>query len=201
MTFFSKLKFIIGAFIILLLILGTNLIDRSNFIRVKKSLISIYEDRLIPSEILYNISDELHHIKSNLLTSNSSIQSDDIQNRIDILDSLIIKFDETSLVRKENELFSRFQLKLNAIDERFNQSNLNEKNKIIEQIDKSLIDVKQLNKIQISEGKKQLKKGERAVKSIEFYTEIEIYMLIALSILILVLIIYKPKKGIIEDEI
>ncbi|MEX1190804.1 MAG: MCP four helix bundle domain-containing protein [Brumimicrobium sp.] len=201
MTFFSKLKFIIGAFIILLLILGTNLIDRSNFIRVKKSLISIYEDRLIPSEILYNISDELHHIKSNLLTSNSSIQSDDIQNRIDILDSLIIKFDETSLVRKENELFSRFQLKLNAIDERFNQSNLNEKNIIIEQIDKSLIDVKQLNKIQISEGKKQLKKGERAVKSIEFYTEIEIYMLIALSILILVLIIYKPKKGIIEDEI
>lgn len=194
MTFFSKLKLIIGVFIIFLLILGTNLTDRSNSIRVKNSLISIYEDRLIASEILYNVSDELHHIKSTLLISDSSIHSDDIQKRIGILDSLIIKFDETGLVRSENELFSRFQLKLNAIDERFNQTNLNEKNKIIEQIDKSLIDVKQLNNIQISEGKKQLKKGERAVQSIEFYTQIEIYMLIALSILILALIIYKPKK-------
>ena len=194
MTFFSKLKWIIGVLVIFVLILGTNLTDRSNFIRVKSSLISIYEDRLVASEILYNLSDELHHIKNSLLTSDSSIQSNDINKRIDILDSLIIKFDETRLVRSENELFSSFQLKLKEIGEEINQKGFNEKDIIIEQIDKSLINVKQLHEVQISEGNNQLKKGERAVQSIEFFTNLEIYMMIALSIFILAIIIYQPKK-------
>lgn len=196
MTFFNKLKWIIGVLVIFVLILGTNLTDRSNFIRVKSSLISIYEDRLIASEILYNISDDLHHIKSTLLTSDSSIQSNGIKDRINKLDSLIIRFDETSLVRIENELFSSFQLKMNEIDQEIDQKGFTEKEIIIEQIDKSLVDVKKLNDIQISEGNKQLKKGERAVQSIEFFTSLEIYMMIALSILILAIIIYQPKKEI-----
>lgn len=196
MTFFNKLKWIIGVLVIFVLILGTNLTDRSNFIRVKSSLISIYEDRLVASEILYNLSDELHHIKSTLLIPDSSIESNGIKDRINKLDSLIIKFDETRLVRSENELFTSFQLKMNEIDQEIDQKDFTEKDIIIEQIDKSLIDVKKLNDIQISEGNKQLKKGERAVESIEFFTSLEIYMMIALSILILAIIIYQPKKEI-----
>ena len=56
MNFFNKIKWILGILIVFVLIITTNLIDRNNFVRVRDSVVTIYEDRLIVKGIIYDIS-------------------------------------------------------------------------------------------------------------------------------------------------
>jgi len=52
-----------------------------------------------------------------------------------------------------------------------------------------------LSKIQLDEGKKQMSISEKAISSVELFTQIEIYILIFLAILIQIIVIYKPKDS------
>lgn len=56
MRFFNKIKWILGISVVFLLIITTNLIDRNNFITVRDSVATIYEDRLIAKDIVFDIS-------------------------------------------------------------------------------------------------------------------------------------------------
>lgn len=196
MTLFNKLKWVIGILMIFVLILGTNLIDRRNFIKVKDSLTTIYEDRLAASEILFNISDELHRLKTTLMLPNSTASQHHISTRLDTLDRLVVEFDKTRLVQSESYLLTtvRDNLALLRVD-LLDVDRLNKKD-LAQQVDVLLTETKKLNKIQLSEGKKQFSRGERAVQTIEFFTQIEVYVLITLAIVIMVIIMYQPKKNI-----
>jgi len=55
MRFYNKVKWVLGILIVFILILATNLIDRNNFIRVKDSVVTIYEDRLIASDLVFEM--------------------------------------------------------------------------------------------------------------------------------------------------
>lgn len=194
MTFFNKLKWIIGVLMIFVLILGTNLIDRKNFIKVKDSLTSIYQDRLMASEILFNASDELHHIKAQLIVDDSLKRMKELQSSINKLDQLIVKFDKTSLVKSESDILFHFKESLNEIKENVKSKEEINQNEFIHSIDELQFNIKELNGIQLTEGRKQLSKGERAVETIAFFTQIEVYVLIVLAIVILVIIMYQPGK-------
>ena len=52
MTFFNKIKWTLGILMVFVLIVTTNLIDRNNFVRVKDSVVSIYEDRLVAKNLI-----------------------------------------------------------------------------------------------------------------------------------------------------
>lgn len=55
MKLYNKIKWVLGIFMVFILILATNLIDRNNFIRVKDSVVTIYEDRLIASDLVFDM--------------------------------------------------------------------------------------------------------------------------------------------------
>ncbi len=59
MNLFNKIKWILGISLIFLLILMTNLIDRSNFMIVNDSIETLYADRLVAQDIIYSLSKEL----------------------------------------------------------------------------------------------------------------------------------------------
>jgi len=65
MTFFNKIKWTLGILMVFVLIVTTNLIDRNNFVRVKDSVVSIYEDRLVAKnlilEFMKNLSMDYRH--------------------------------------------------------------------------------------------------------------------------------------------
>jgi len=44
---------------IFILIIATNLIDKNNFVRVKDSVVAIYEDRLIANDLIFEISNSI----------------------------------------------------------------------------------------------------------------------------------------------
>jgi hypothetical protein len=59
MTLYHKVKWVLGIFMIFILIIATNLIDKSNFTRVKDSVVAIYEDRLIANDLIFEISNSI----------------------------------------------------------------------------------------------------------------------------------------------
>ena len=60
MAFYDKLKWILGILMIFILIITTNLIDKNNFLSVRDSVITIYEDRLIADDMVFEMLKNIH---------------------------------------------------------------------------------------------------------------------------------------------
>lgn len=60
MAFYNKLKWILGITLIFVLIIATNLIDRNNFVRISNVVTTIYEDRLIASDLIFEMLSSVH---------------------------------------------------------------------------------------------------------------------------------------------
>ena len=60
MSILNKAKWIIGILLVVGLIIATNLIDKKNFEQIRNSVVTIYEDRLLAKEIIFEISALVH---------------------------------------------------------------------------------------------------------------------------------------------
>lgn len=192
----NKLKWILGITLIFVLIITTNLIDRNNFVRVKDSVETIYYDRIVASDIIFQLTQQFKNEELSLLKNNV------IENSDHTIDKLIVDFENTKLTLLEEKSFKRLTVNYELLqqnEQQFTQNPLPEtKNKIHDlysAIDKNLND---LSKIQIDEGKRQTSISRRAIDTVELFTQMEIYILIFLAIVIQIIILYNPKKK--EEE-
>ncbi len=197
MAFYDKVKWVLGILMVFVLIVATNLIDRNNFLRVKDSVVTIYEDRLVVNDLIFEMSKaiqekELASIKSDsvfFLTENKKINKD-LQNNI-------LKYEETKLTAKEVKVFNNLKQNLKNVNdlELLLIKNKFDNNKGLE---KAIIRVKenlyQLSKIQLNEGGRQMSISKKAIDTVELFTQLEIYILIFLAIVIQIIVIYKPKE-------
>ncbi|MBU2940350.1 MCP four helix bundle domain-containing protein [Lacinutrix sp. C3R15] len=196
MAFFNKLKWILGFLMIFLLIITTNLIDKNNFVRVRDSVVTIYEDRLIAKELIFEMLKSVQDKELAVLLSDSiffKTQNPKVNND---LQSLISRFEQTKLTVKEDRVFNDFkkniQLLLDA-ESRFLDSNYSDNTQVINYIEGLKTNLNDLSKIQIIEGSRQMSISKRAIDTVELFTQIEIYILIFLAILIQIIVMYKPK--------
>ena len=193
MGFYSKVKWILGILMIFILIIATNLIDRNNFVRIKDSLENIYEDRLIAKDLIFEISKavqekELAAAKLDsvfFLNRNKQVNID--------IETTIDKFEKTKLITEEARVFNDFKNNLAILmkSEALKPIENNSYNNQILKVKNNLYD---LSKIQMNEGKKQMSISKRAIDSIELFTQLEIYALIFLGIIVQVIVIYNPKE-------
>lgn len=198
MTFYNKVKWVLGILMIFILIIATNLIDKNNFVRVKDSVVAIYEDRLIANDLIFEISNSIREKEVALAISDSVFFSD--RNKIinENIQVNVLRFEETKLTIDEGKIFKNFKKNLQLLtnsEDAFIQSKFVNKTplfKNISEVQKNLYD---LSKIQLSEGKRQMSISEKAISSVELFTQIEIYLLIFLAILIQIIVIYKPKES------
>jgi len=196
MTILNKLKWIFGMLLIFLLVLATNLIDRNNFLRIKDSTVNIYEDRLIAKSIIYDLVNQVHRKEIALTKSDSNYYRKESEASNTLITQLLEQFFGTKLTKKEKIL-------LTDLKENVGRLNANEKN--LSYTDEALIKkqialintikgkLDSLAIIQLEEGKRQVMISDRAASSIELFTQIEIYFLIALALIVQFLIMYKPK--------
>ncbi|MDO6623670.1 chemotaxis protein [Oceanihabitans sp. 1_MG-2023] len=181
---------------IFLLIITTNLIDKNNFVRVRDSVVTIYEDRLIAKELIFEMLKSVQDKELAVLLSDSiffKTQNPKVNND---LQSLISRFEQTKLTVKEDRVFNDFkkniQLLLDA-ESRFLDSNYSDNTQVINYIEGLKTNLNDLSKIQIIEGSRQMSISKRAIDTVELFTQIEIYILIFLAILIQIIVMYKPK--------
>lgn len=196
MAILNKLKWIFGVFLVFFIILATNLIDRDNFLRIKDSTASIYEDRLIAKSIIYDLSKQFHRKEIALLKADSSFYQQENQATNNLIEEALAQFTSTKLTSKEALIFEDLKLSIADLQAKeatlLNDAEKNYPSQLL-QIQEIESNLNALAAIQLEEGKRLVLISEKAMNSIELFTQMEIYVLLGLAILVQILIMYKPK--------
>ena len=196
MNFFNKIKWILGILIVFVLIITTNLIDRNNFVRVRDSVVTIYEDRLIVKGIIYDISKTIQEKEVAVAKSDTSFFNTENPKINKELEGLISNYEKTKLTDEENRNFNDLKVHLKDLkvsEKQFIDSDLRDKSAINNDINAIKANLDDLSRIQLDEGNKQMAISKRAIDTVELFTQMEIYFLIFLALLIQIIIIYQPK--------
>lgn len=196
MTFFNKFKLILGISMIFLLIIATNLIDKNNFARVRDSVSTIYEDRIVANDIIFEISNAIHKKEIAIVLSDTVFF-----NRINLdinktIEDNISKYSNTKLTREEAILFSDLKDYLQVLkneEKKYIDSNFTDNKALINNISSITENLFSLSKIQLEEGKRQMSISEKAMDKVDLFTQIEIYFLIFLAIVIQIIVMYEKK--------
>ena len=183
----------LSVLLVFFVVLTTNLIDKDNFRRVKESIVTIYEDRLVANDLIYELSLLIHEKEMAAALSNDRFfqgPNDRVNEKIDIL---IKKYLTTKLTDQEASIFGMLQDDLSQLNQIEASTNIDMPayNKQLSNIKENLYD---LSKIQLKEGRNQMLLSKEAFRDVELFTRMEIYVLILLAIIIQVIILYKPKK-------
>lgn len=198
----NKVKWTGILLFIFLSILATNLLDRNHVRDVKKSVSTIYKDRLIVKNIIYNIASLREEKKIAFLQSDSTFYEKRNQSINDSIFSLIDRFSATVLTQKEVEYLERLYDNFKTIEVMDNKiisqtSKLNDKEwrKVVElEFSRTKDNLTSLSEIQVKEGKRELARVSRTFNKVDLFTTIEIIFLIAISVIILIIILYPTKN-------
>lgn len=197
MTFFNKVKWVLGILMVFVLIITTNLIDKNNFVQVKNSVVTIYEDRLIANDLIFNLSRSIQEKELALALVDTVFFLKKNEQVNDAIKGFVLQFEQTELTVKEESIFEELKNNLDALNRSENifiQSNLDKKKPFFAQISKVKENLYDLSKIQLSEGGIQMGISKRAIDKVELFTQVEIYLLIFLAIVIQIVVMYTPKE-------
>lgn len=197
MAFLNKAKWVLGILIVFVLILSTNIIDRENFLRVKAAIITIYEDRLIANDLLFEMLESVQEKEIAAATVDSIffLEKNPLINKD--IKVFVSKFQQTKLTSEEETIFEKLKdniEKLKITEVAFVESKFSEKTALLNQILKVKKNLHALSKIQLNEGGRQMSISKNAMETMELFTTIEINILIFLAILIQIVVIYNPNK-------
>lgn len=198
MAFYDKLKWILGILMVFALIIATNLIDKNNFVRVRDSVVTIYEDRLIAKDLIFEMLKSVQQKEIAARLSDSTFFNQRSLKVNNNLKSLISSFEQTKLTTEENKVFDdlkkNFQLLFDSEDQYLN-SDYKDNSQVVSHIESIKENLDGLSKIQLIEGSRQMSISKRALDTIKLFTQIEIYLLVFLAIVIQIIVMYKPKEN------
>lgn len=197
MKIYDKIKWILAILMVFVLILATNLIDKNNFVRLRDSVVTIYEDRLVAKSLLFNMSKSIQEKEIAILKKDTTFFNSFNKNVNADLDRLISEFKTTKLTPEEAKLFNTLEenlSKLKKAETTYKDSNYKKKENLLNQITLYKSNLDDLSDIQMKEGSRQLSISKEALKTVELFTQVEIYFLIGLALAVQIIILYNPSK-------
>lgn len=197
MKVFKSIKWALGLLLVFGLIIATNLIDRNNYVQVKNSVITIYEDRLVVEQMVYEMTDVVFKKELALVKNDSSDLINDSHQQNHTFMTQIEKYEETKLTRDEATVFKKLKEKFALLikqEEALKKDFSGRKKEVLLLIAQIKDNLFELSQIQLKEGKRQMAISKKAVETIDLFTKIEVYMLIFLAILIQIIVLYQPKN-------
>ncbi len=201
LTVEQKIRAGVALAIVFLLIVATNQIDSHHFSIVKNTLTTVYEDRILVKNYIYNIS-RLLDKKQNALRSNSYTQLDSLNNASnDSIRVMVNKFAKTYLTEQEGVHFRSLQNSLNSLynhEDQLSSGTTDDELPTIDVIDnyyaRIFDDLDALSKIQIEESRREIMNSNRSIDTSNLISRIEIGVLIFIGVLLQLLIFLKPLK-------
>lgn len=164
----NKMKAAFLLTFVLLAIISKNILERNNISILKGNITSIVEDRLIPSNYIYQISNHLYQKKliiGKLKTTNEScnltLLQKEVQNHNQEIEKILIDFKKTYLVNNESHYLFDFENNIKDYNYLENEVFINPETIVNdlhfaalmnEKFDKIIIDLNELIKIQTFEG-------------------------------------------------
>lgn len=192
-----KIKRVASILLIFLIVLSTNLVDKENFNKLKKSVTTIYEDRIVASDLLFEIA-MLIHEKEVALVAADSLFFDTRNQEVNLkIKEYILNYELTKLTDKEHTIFNNFKDEyqhLQKLEEQQASSQVSKKDELLKSVKVITLKLQHLSKIQLNEGKQQVFMSNATMKSINLFTQVEIIFLIVMAILIQIIIFSDPKK-------
>ncbi|NCP83643.1 MAG: chemotaxis protein [Bacteroidetes bacterium] len=198
MAFYNNVKWVLGILVVFLLIVATNLIDRNNFVRVRESVETLYEDRLIANDLLFELAKTVQENEIAVHLSDTSFFRKQKEKANTDIQRFISRYEQTKLTKEERLLFDNLKMNIQTIlklEPEFINSRFKNKNEILHQISLVKENLYDLTKIQLNEGSRQMSISKQAIDTVELFTQIEIYFLAFLAILIQIIVMYKPKES------
>ena len=194
MKVFSKIRWAASVLLVFIIVLTTNLIDRDNYNNLSYAVTTMYEDRIVASDLLFEMLRVMQKKEIAFITDDTSFLEN--QNSIynQELTLFVEKYNKTKLTDQESLVFGHLQKELETLwkKEASNASLQNgEALKSIEKIEQHLYD---LSKIQVQEGQRQFFISNKAKDTINLFTQGEIILLIVMAIIVQVIILYKPEE-------
>lgn len=151
----------------------------------------MYEDRIVASDLLFEMSRLINEKKITLIASDSTKE---VATNNREIKKLVAEYSHTKLTKDEERTFSLLQDELKVLENKENSPgsvSSEELLKSIKKIDQYLYD---LSKIQLEEGRRQVLLSEKAKENIDLFTQWEIIFLIIMAIFVQVIILYKPSR-------
>ncbi|GAL80388.1 hypothetical protein JCM19274_678 [Algibacter lectus] len=194
--FYNKLKWILGILMVFVLIIATNLIDKNNFVRVRDSVVTIYEDRLVANDLIFEMLKSVQEKELAVAISDSTFFDNKNSKVNHNIEALVSRFEETKLTSQEENVFTDLKQNVKLLvdaETKFLNSGYTDNAQIIKHIESLKTNLSDLSKIQLTEGNRQMSISKRALDSVELFTQIEIFILVFLAIVIQIIVMYNPK--------
>lgn len=198
----SRFKWSFALSLFIIIIIATNYVDRHNFEKLQNSITTIYEDRLVVNDIIFELNLLLQEKEMAVIEANTAFFKAENKRLNQEIKDLVERFKATQLVPDEASTLTEFEENLQTLyrlETEMGQPNASSL-KLQQHLNRLETNLYKLSKIQLEEGRRQLFIGKKAVASIDLYTQMEVYILILLALLLLFTLFYHPKKAKIDSE-
>lgn len=196
MNIFNKIRWVAGVLLVFAIVLTTNLIDKDNFRKLRDSVVTIYEDRVVASDLIFEMTILVQEKEVAFAISDTSFfQSKNEKANQEILE-LMASFEQTELTRKEQQIFNSLKEELKrlvSLEKEYINASREDTKPLFESIDQIVHQLYNLSKVQLEEGKRQMKRSNKTMETIDLFTKLEIIFLILLAVIAQILILYKSK--------
>jgi len=198
----TKVAVALGLIGIALFVVLTGRTNVHNFERVQQSIEEMFEDRLVVKGLIFDLASLLHRKEVAILSEDTTFYAHLNASVNDQIDDRLEEFWATRLTPMEERTLKRFASNVDALQASEEQLDLaetmdlspDEEQRLAGQLASLEEDLQALSKIQLSEGRRKLSVGAKAVDDMNWIARIENYMLIALVVLLLALI-FIPLKA------
>jgi len=200
---FKKIQLLFGVLFVFVLILATNLIDQRNFEEMQDSIKTIYEDRLVAQDIIYDINIHIQNKDMANALRNDDLYISNTKSANKEIHALLDKYEETKLTEEEGEILDELSSDIERLTQNeagLINSSTNAHDLIEQNLTSIKVNLQLLEQIQMEEGRRALGKSEKAFSLSELFTNMEICGLIILAIIFQVIILSSSKKSIFTKE-
>lgn len=196
MNIFNKIRWVAGVLLVFAIVLTTNLIDKDNFRKLRDSVVTIYEDRVVASDLIFEMTILIQEKEVAFATADSSFFPSKNEQANQKLQLLLASFEQTKLTQKEHQILNLFKRELDrlmSLEEAYLNKSQEGTKPLFQAIDQIVHQLYNLSKVQLEEGKRQMKKSNKTMETIDLFTKLEIVFLILMALIVQVIILYKPK--------
>jgi hypothetical protein len=193
MNGWNKVRWVASILLVFCIVVFTNLIDRDNFRQLNDSVTTLYEDRIVACDILYDLSTLFHEKELAIVAGDSSYaKHQSAPNQI--IAKSISKYQNTKLTEEEELIFSAFKAEFESLKAKENTSDVVGNPAVLESLTAIQSKLHALTNIQMEEGRRQVFASNRAKNAIDLFTQAEIIFLVVMAIVVQIIIFYTPGK-------
>ncbi|RYC50115.1 hypothetical protein DN53_07055 [Flagellimonas olearia] len=174
-----------------MLVLASNLLDRKYFSTIQETVKSIYDDRIVVQDYIYQLQDMAHEKEIAFIKGENLEENKDIKVLLNDFSKTKLTRDEARLLKQLDHQFSGLEpLELAISTKTVSQA---EKVKALDQLDRIHKTLDGLEKIQLEQGGVLTQLSEKNLRVNKMLSNLEIAFLTIIGVSILILVFYPVK--------